>query len=239
MSDDTPITTEMEAKAQAGTVAERAWLNDPKSSNNPVERERHSNQLYTHLEVVGRAKSQREASRQQASDAERLERLTNPDTPESRIRSAIARHEAEAEKLPENHPRRQELYEDVAFLRHKLAPAPRPAITDDDHRHAMATGGLSDRTEQDAVLEALNEFKLSGPEKLRVAFAIQHSQPEQLDEEQMKARLQGLWGDEYETNYATAQSVWEALPYEARVVLTPRRGSPDVLKALLDLARGR
>ena len=236
---DEVVSTEQETRAQREALDARTWLNDPTSSNNPSAREAMVDRYIQAHGIVKGAQTQREASRQETAGTERLELLLNPDSPEGRIRAAIQRRNAEMESLPGNHPRTAQLVDEVAFLTSKLPGQSQQSITDADYRHAMATGGLADTTAQDAVLDAMTGLGLTPAEKLRASYAIQHSQPEQITAEQMEARLRGWWGDEYEVKYAIVERAWEALTPNARAALTPRRGSRDVIDALLELGRRR
>jgi hypothetical protein len=231
------ISAEHEARAQRDVLDTRAWLNDPASSNDYRAREAAVNRFIAASGTIERARSQREAARQETADAARLESLINPDSEEGRIRAAIRSKSREMESLPEGHPRTTQLVDEVAFLTSWLPGAQVPSITDSDYRTAMATGGLTDRAAQDAVLDALEGLGLEPAHKLRAAFAIQHSQPEQIDAEEMERRLRSWWGDKYDANYEAIGRVWELLTPNARRALTPRRGSRDVIDALLELAR--
>jgi hypothetical protein len=53
----------------------------------------------------------------------------------------------------------------------------------------------------------------------------------------MERRLRSWWADAYDVNYAAVERAWESLTPTARRALTPRRGSRDVIDALLELAR--
>ena len=236
---DEAVSAEQETRAQREALDARAWLNDPTSSNNPSAREAMVDRYIQAHGIVKGAQTQREASRQETAGTERLELLLNPDSPEGRIRAAIQRRNAEMESLPGNHPRTAQLVDEVAFLTTKLPGQSQQSITDADYRTAMATGGLSDTTAQDAVLAALDGLGLEPAHKLRAAYAIQNSQPEQIDAEGMERRLRSWWGDEYEVKYAIVERAWESLTPNARAALTPRRGSRDVIDALLELGRGR
>src|SRR5262245_15814594 len=176
MMADESVSAEHEAQAQREVLDTRAWLNDPASSNDYRAREAVVNRHIAASGTIERARSQREAARQEAADAERLTALLDPNNQETKIHAAIARQNAELRDLPGGHPRNAELVDNIDFLSRQLPQSLEGAITDRDYRAAMTTGGLSDRPAQDAVLDAMTGLGLTPAEKLRASYAIQHSQ---------------------------------------------------------------